>query len=179
MCVQLCASIGLYLIWFLEEKCSQQVFTCVSWVLISVKCSETIYPPEGFTPWPHIREYPQTPFRLFSIKCALGMGLKVLWNIILSESLELHCYRKAVLPEIKSADDKKNRIVSWEFCEIVCYCLWLLCKCFLSWWPLFTANYLFAFVIILISPTAYQSKCIAWLSVQVHLSLPLLTVTLM
>ena len=28
--------------------------------------------------------------------------------MILSESLEAHCYRKAVLPEIKSADDKKK-----------------------------------------------------------------------
>ena len=35
------------------------------------------------------------------------MRLKVLWNIILSESSESHCYRKAVLQEIKSAVDKK------------------------------------------------------------------------
>ena len=104
------------------------------------------------------------------------MRLKVLWNIILSESLESHCYRKAVLPEITSADDKKNRIVSWEFCEIVSYCLWLLCKCFLRWWHLFTANCLCAFEIILTSLTAYQSKSIAWLRVKVHLSVPLLSV---
>ena len=36
------------------------------------------------------------------------MRLKLLLNIILSESLESHCYRKAVLQEIKSVDEKKS-----------------------------------------------------------------------
>ena len=48
----------------------------------------------------------------------------------------------------------------------------------LSWWVLFTAKYLCAFVITLTSsPTAYQSNFIAWLWLKVHLSILLLTVT--
>ena len=96
----------------------------------------------------------------------------------------IRIFRIALLQEnciarIKSADDQKNRIVSCEFSEIICFCLWLPCKCILSWWPLFTANYLCAFVIILTSPTAKQSKFKAWFRVKVLLSICLWTVTLM
>ena len=90
---------------------------------------------------------------------------------ILSESLESHCYRKAVLPDIKSADDKKNELSienSVKLCAIV---FGYYVNAFLCWWPLFTANYFCAFVITLTSPTANQSKFIAWIRVKVHLTI--------
>ena len=42
-----------------------------------VKCSETIFPPEGSTPWPHIREYPHIPFI-----CVSWGNILALWNAL-------------------------------------------------------------------------------------------------
>ena len=128
---------------------------------------------------PYIREYPQTPFRvrvqsIKCLRCAPEGTLKHYFIIF---------FRIALLQESRIARNKASR---WKKIELsvgnsVNRMLLSLATMLmlLSWWPLYTANFLCAFVINLTSPTAYQSKIIAWLRVKVHLSIPLLTVTLM
>ena len=135
---------------FLEENCSSVYLYVLRAHFSPVKGSEPIFSPENFTPWPCIREYPHTPFRMPRVRAWRYYEPLSFQNLYNRTATGKSNFRKKVSRWQKIELSSENSVKSYA----------IIFGYYVND-SLFTANYLCALIIILTSPTAYQSKFIA------------------